>query len=343
MCALPIDQQNTSHAAPPPLIVNTGQIRESDPAAFELNSQPWELMIKPLDNNAFNHYKSYLVTPSFILYKSSYSSAIHVQGLTPEGMLGINIPLKFGKRSVFWNSPINTHGLPASLPGGLDIVIDAGQINVVVLIEFSLLERMLTINQVTALKNAASRRQLPIIENALGSFTQWLLKLLNDAQQQTDIFTQAQVLQSIEEDFLQQLLNVVRLPSQTSTKEPRQKRRKGFEVALEFLREADLSSLSIPEICSKTGVSQRTLEYAFQENLNQTPVSFIKKLRLHSIRRKLLTADSSELTIADTAHKYGIYDMGRFASIYKKNFGELPSQTLLKPSVDSTNPFMTFK
>ncbi|MCK5354053.1 MAG: AraC family transcriptional regulator, partial [Methyloprofundus sp.] len=89
--------------------------------------------------------------------------------------------------------------------------------------------------------------------------------------------------------------------------------------------------------------SQRTLEYAFQENLSQTPVHFIKKLRLHSIRRKLLTADSSELTIADTAHKYGIYDMGRFASIYKKNFDELPSQTLLKPSVDSTNPFMTFK
>ena len=342
MCALPIGQQDTHHA-PSPLIVNTGQIRESDSAEFELNSQPWELMIKPLDNNAFSHHKSYLVTPSFILYKSSYSSAIHLQGLTPEGMLGIGIPLKFGKRSLFWNSPINTHGIPATLPGGLDLVIDAGQTHMVILIEISLLERMLTNKQFTALKNGASRRQLPIIEHALGPFTQWLLKLLNHAQQQTDIFTQALVLQSIEEDFLQQLLNVVRLPSQTSTKEPRQKRRKGFEVALEFLREADFSSLSIPEICSKTGVSQRTLEYAFRENLSQTPVHFIKKLRFHAIRRKLLTADSSELTIANTAYQYGIYDMGRFASIYKKNFGELPSQTLLKPSVDSTNPFMTFK
>ena len=150
-------------------------------------------------------------------------------------------------------------------------------------------------------------------------------------------------LHSIEEDFLQRLVQVLRLPLQISTKDSRQKRRQGFELALEFLREADWSSLSVPELCSKTGVSQRTLEYAFQEHFNLTPISFIKKLRIHSIRRKLLTADSSELTIADTAHQFGIYDMGRFASIYKKNFGELPSQTLLKPSVDSTNPFMTFK
>ena len=169
MCALLKDQQNTNHAAPP-LIVNTGQIRASDPAEFELNSQPWEFLVKPLDKNAFNHHKSYLVTPSFILYKSNYSSAIHMQGLTPEGMLAITIPLKFGKRSLFWNRPINTHEILASLPGSLDVVVDAGQIHIIVLIELSLLERMLTIKQITALKNAALRRKFPIIENALGSY-----------------------------------------------------------------------------------------------------------------------------------------------------------------------------
>ena len=325
------------------MIINTGQTEVSDPTEFELISQPWEFMVRPLDKNAFYHHKSYLNTPSFILYKSSYSSAIHMQGLTPEGMLAITIPLKFGKRSLFWNAPINTHEILASLPGGLDVIVDAGQIHLIILIDFSLLDRMLTNEQVAALKNAAARRKLPIIEHALGPFTHWLLKLLNHAQQQTDSFTQALALQSIEEDFLQQLLSVVRLPSQTSTKEPWQKRRQGFELALEFLREADLSSFSIPDICSNTGVSQRTLEYAFQEHYNLTPVSFIKKIRLHAIRRKLVTAHSSELTISDIAHKLGIYDMGRFASIYKKYFSELPSQTLLKPPVDSTSPFMTFK
>ena len=56
-----------------------------------------------------------------------------------------------------------------------------------------------------------------------------------------------------------------------------------------------------------------------------------------------IPANSSELTIADTAHQLGIYDMGRFASMYKNHFVELPSQTLLKPPADSTSPFITFK
>lgn len=169
------------------------------------------------------------------------------------------------------------------------------------------------------------------------------MNLLNYAQQHADIFTQTKILHSIEDDLLQQLLRVVRLPLPMSVKGSRQKRRQGFELALEFLREADSSLLSIPEICRKTGISQRTLEYAFQEYLNLTPVSFIKKIRMHAIRRKLFAAHSSEVTIADTAYQHGIYDMGRFAAVYKNNFGELPSQTLFTPPTNSTSPFLHFK
>ena len=151
------NQQNTN-LAPPTQIVNTGQIEVSDPTEFEHISQPWEVMVKPLDQNTFNNHKSYLITPSIILYKEIFSSAIQLHGLTPDGMLGFTIPLKLGNRSLFWNKPINPHELPASLPGGLDVVLDAGQTQILVLIEISLLERMLTTRQVTALKGAALRR-----------------------------------------------------------------------------------------------------------------------------------------------------------------------------------------
>ncbi|NOR80433.1 MAG: helix-turn-helix domain-containing protein [Methyloprofundus sp.] len=342
MSPLPTDQQNTHHA-PPALMINTGQIEVSEPTEFEAISQPWEVMVTRLDKKPFNHQKTYLITPSVMLYTESFSSAIHLHGLTPDGMLGFSIPIKLGKQSLYWNSPFNPHELPASVPGGLDVVLDAGQTHIVVLIEISLLERMLTHQQVTALKNAASRRQLPIERHALDCFTQWLLNLLNHAQQHADIFTRTKALHSVEEDLLQQLLSVVRLPLAMSIKDSRQKRRQGFELALEFLREADLSSLSIPEICRKTGVSQRTLEYAFHEHLNLTPIRFIKKIRMHAIRRKLLVAHSNEVTIADTAYQHGIYDMSRFAAVYRNFFGELPSKTLHNHPIDSIKPFMAFK
>ena len=64
-----------------------------------------------------------------------------------------------------------------------------------------------------------------------------------------------------------------------------------------------------------------------------TPVSFIRILRLHAIRRILLSSDANDISISDTAFEFGIYELGRFASIYKKYFGELPSQTLIKPLI----------
>ncbi|NOR81448.1 MAG: helix-turn-helix domain-containing protein, partial [Methyloprofundus sp.] len=325
MSAFSEDQQNI-HNDHLPLAINTGKIEALTPTDLELMSDPWEIMIKPLDLNTFYNQKNYLITPSTILYKESYSSSVHLQGLTPDGMLGFTIPLKLGSQSLYWNATFNQQELPASLPGGLDVVIDAGQTHIIVLIQLSLLERMLPKQQATVLKTAASKRQLPITKPAIDSFTQWLLNLLSYAQQHPDIYQHSSVLRSVEEDLLQQLLRVVRLPLQIPAKDSRQKRRQGLDLALEFLREADLSSLSIPEICSKTGVSQRTLEYAFQEHLNMTPIRFIRKLRLHSIRRTLLTSEVSDTSISDTAYQHGIYDMGRFASIYKNYFGELPSQ-----------------
>ena len=340
MNSLPEDHHDTNHD---PLPTNAGKTEASDPTELELMSYPWEILIKPLDRNIFYHKKTYLTTPSMIIYKEGYSSAVQIHGLTPDNMLGFTIPLKFGSQSLYWNAPFTPHELPAGLPGGLDVVFDAGQIHIIVLIELSLLERMLTKQQVIALKRAAAKRQLPIEKHALDSFTQWLLNLLSHAQQHVDIYQHASILRSIEEDLLQQLLRVVRLPLQVSTIDSRHRRRQGFEMAIEFLREADLSSLSVPELSSQTGVSQRTLEYAFQEHLNITPVSFIRKLRLHSIRRILLSSHVSDTTISGTAHQHGIYDMGRFASIYKNHFGELPSQTLDKPLIKTVSPLAYYK
>lgn len=342
MIASPEDLQNINHDDLF-LKTNIGEIEVSDPTELELASQPWEIMIKPLDRNTFYHQKRHLITPSIILYKERYNSAVHIHGLTPDSTLGFTIPLNLGSQSLYWNAPYNLNELPAGLHGGLDVVFSAGQAHIIVLIELSLLERVLTKEQVTALKKAVSKRHLPIAKHALDSFSRWLLNLLNHAQQRVSIYQSSPVVRSIEEDLLQQLLRVVRLPSsQIFTKDSRQKRRQGLELALEFLHEADLSSLSVPKLCSQTGVSQRTLEYAFREHFNMTPIGFIRKMRLHIVRRTLLSSGFNDISVADTAYQHGIYDMGRFASVYKSYFGELPSQTLAKSMLNSSSPLVHY-
>lgn len=87
---------------------------------------------------------------------------------------------------------------------------------------------------------------------------------------------------------------------------------------------------SIPMLCAIAGVSERTLEYAFQEHLDSTPIRYLRLRRLTLARRRLLNPDSASERVTDIAISCGIFELGRFAADYRKHFGELPSETLAR-------------
>jgi AraC-like DNA-binding protein len=86
-------------------------------------------------------------------------------------------------------------------------------------------------------------------------------------------------------------------------------------------------SISISAIARASFASQSTLYRAFHEVLDETPQSFIRKLRLNRIRHDLATEDEARCTITLLANKWGVGELGRFAGWYRELFGELPSQT----------------
>jgi len=88
--------------------------------------------------------------------------------------------------------------------------------------------------------------------------------------------------------------------------------------------------LKLSDTANHLGVSQRTLEYTFKENLGMTPKNYLQILRLHAIRDELKLADPRVTKVSDIALKYAFYHMGHFASEYKKLFGESPVETLKK-------------
>jgi AraC-like DNA-binding protein len=65
-------------------------------------------------------------------------------------------------------------------------------------------------------------------------------------------------------------------------------------------------------------------------------VAFLRLRRLHSARRRLLAADPTDMSVADSAYQEGFYHLGRFANAYRAAFGERPSQTLRRPCPDIT-------
>ena len=77
-----------------------------------------------------------------------------------------------------------------------------------------------------------------------------------------------------------------------------------------------------------SGVSTRTLRYAFLEAFGITPKQYIQSSRLHRAHRQLREAAGENARIADIANACGFWHMGQFAKDYRRMFGELPSETL---------------
>jgi AraC-like DNA-binding protein len=86
--------------------------------------------------------------------------------------------------------------------------------------------------------------------------------------------------------------------------------------------------LSIEAIAAAAFTSHRTLHRAFQAILDETPYSYVLRLRLHRIRSEIVSDDEKCCTITAVANYWGISELGRFAGWYRDLFGELPSETL---------------
>jgi AraC-like DNA-binding protein len=100
-----------------------------------------------------------------------------------------------------------------------------------------------------------------------------------------------------------------------------------------FIHENLDRPLSIDKIANAAATSHRTLHRAFQIVLDETPYSYVQKLRLHRIRHELISDAEAACTITSVAHRWNIPELGRFAAWYRDLFGELPSQTLARAAL----------
>ena len=85
----------------------------------------------------------------------------------------------------------------------------------------------------------------------------------------------------------------------------------------QYFHVADLSRIA--------GINQRTLSRAFREVHGVGPYRYLQYLRLSEVKRLLLSAE--DRTITQVAMQYGFRELGKFGVLYRKIFGESPSET----------------
>lgn len=87
-------------------------------------------------------------------------------------------------------------------------------------------------------------------------------------------------------------------------------------------------TLMLADLAEIVGVSARTLQNGFQRFLDRSPTEYIREQRLQRAHLELQRADPASAKVTDILLGVGIGNQGRFAQIYKRRYGCLPSQTL---------------
>jgi len=105
------------------------------------------------------------------------------------------------------------------------------------------------------------------------------------------------------------------------------RRSRALRSAIDYIEDHAGEPPTIADVCRASGASWRTLDYAFRERFGISPKRYLQAKRLWGVRRELAGGDAPRF-VSEVAAHWGFWHMGKFAAEYRKQFGELPSETI---------------
>ena len=98
--------------------------------------------------------------------------------------------------------------------------------------------------------------------------------------------------------------------------------------ATEYLHAHIAETVTIEQLAQAVGVSPRALFYAFKQTYDQTPMAYLRELRLSAVHRELQSSDPATISLTDLAIRWGFMHYGHFSNYYRQRFGHRPLDTL---------------
>lgn len=133
----------------------------------------------------------------------------------------------------------------------------------------------------------------------------------------------------VTEHFLQRLQRALQDPARAPVPAPPAPEDERVRRAVRFLHSHPRWRFDLPTLASVAAASERNLYYLMKAQTGMTPYRFYQRCRLIRLRQSLLRCHCDNPSIAWHAMDEGFSHLGRFASLYREHFGELPSDTLV--------------
>lgn len=107
---------------------------------------------------------------------------------------------------------------------------------------------------------------------------------------------------------------------------PALSRRRRVARALDVLHATPDEPVSVASVCDALGVTERSLQRAFQDCLGTSLRAYERERRLRAVHGAIL-AEGDRRSITDIAMSFGFWHLGRFSGAYAALFGCAPTET----------------
>jgi len=304
-------------------------VRFDDFEACASALQSWEIEAFQLDRGPFTAELVQARSAAALVSEITFGRALHQRGEPPRGMRTLGVPADPMQRIFFRNHWVESNQL-MFFPGGseMDSVSVPGFHVFSVSFPEDLLSKTSQVLGGTDFEGLLAGREVVDCSPGLMQSVQHQISEFVESAGREGVPGQSEpVTRDRGRDLLERVIEILirdgdpRLPESSRTRELAVRR------SLELIDASAREPLSVADLCRAAGCSRRTLEYSFQERFGLSPKAYLLARRLEGVRTEL-REDHDAPSVTRIANRWGFDHLSRFAAFYRRQFGELPSETI---------------
>lgn len=105
--------------------------------------------------------------------------------------------------------------------------------------------------------------------------------------------------------------------------------RRVVREAMGYIEEHLRDRIGMADIARGVHMSVRAVQKGFRDELGTTPMLYLRDRRLERVRAELVDALPTDgVTVTEVAQRWGFGHLGSFSALYRRRWGEAPSETL---------------
>lgn len=317
--------------------VYAGKFSTSEAVLFEEAIEPWELTVDLSRSGRFQCDIQFVRMEGITLYRDRYAYDMRLQGMTPPNTLTIGIPIGgITDESAFWGKAIDPNGIYPTFHREIDSRTAVGHDQFVILIdtEFTgdaMLGEIIDFFSSITPPIFFQPTRLRNLSNVCHS----LLAHTNEPS----VIDNSYLVSDLRFSLISAIWDAVfENPTARGVVLGRRENR-AISMMYEVLLSNNKAPMTVSQVCSQTGINERTLERAVRAKFDCTVQDLLRRRRMHEARRQLLYSGSDKSSVTQVSYSLGFHDGGRFARDYRRMFGEYPSETLQRKPVKAVRLF----